>query len=687
MEQQTLTPPPPSLPAVSTAQVPPPLATYPDSLDSSPHSRNTDSFGEDNTYPSNGGTTTAAQQQAGLTKLRLMCSYGGHIVPRPHDKSLCYVGGETRMVVVDRHVTLFDLIQRLSKTLLRSSNLALPSATASFTLKYQLPSEDLDSLISVTTDEDLENMIDEYERLNSSAHVSKTSRLRLFLFPTKPDSASSIGSLLENSVKSEDWFLSALNGSTSGFSDTTSVNCLLNLDDDVSVPEKKGVIGKNSKANSSAQDLHSVPDLERTSSFGSASSAPSLASLPPIRVHVDDNINNNQKERIIEEQFSQMSVHQQHQKQQDDGGYVAVPAPVVPLSSSSTPVAAEYANPVFSEDERSDYLKQQQQQQQYQQKQSSGFDLASSDSISSDGRPKPAMIYQDQLGQIQTSNNNNRPTDLNNIPDQNTRIQMLQQQQQQQQQIADSAYLMSMSNAQVDPQHAQMHHQQPQFIHTAVPPPQYIQHHPPGAVPVPSYYQMYPPPSQHPHHLPLDQQNFVYYMPARQAPHGYNLQMQPQSAGYADVSSATATSLSHNQAPLPPPAAYTTNRPPAQTAPNSELPAGVYGTTNSGAPQFVQVSSNQPQPQPQPQLQPQYVGYSQIHHPSQSVASSVSGAGANYGYEFTDPVQGQHMYYAAPQQLPPQSAAQFQTVTADSGSYLATDHTTKQQQHGRTQQP
>ncbi|KAL0463535.1 UNVERIFIED_CONTAM: hypothetical protein Slati_0241100 [Sesamum latifolium] len=25
-------------------------------------------------------------------KAPLMCSYGGHIVPRPHDKTLCYVG-------------------------------------------------------------------------------------------------------------------------------------------------------------------------------------------------------------------------------------------------------------------------------------------------------------------------------------------------------------------------------------------------------------------------------------------------------------------------------------------------------------------------------------------------------------------------------------------------------------------
>ncbi|KVH96264.1 Phox/Bem1p [Cynara cardunculus var. scolymus] len=681
--EQTPTPPPPSLSATAaTVATTTTTATYPDSLDSSPRSRNTDSWGEDNSlYPSNNGTTTALPQ-LGLTKLRLMCSYGGHIVPRPHDKSLCYVGGDTRIVVVDRHTTLSDLTLRLSKILFRSSSSSsLTSTTASvFTLKYQLPSEDLDSLISVTTDEDLENMIDEYERLNSSSDVNKSSRLRLFLFPTKPESVSSIGSLLENSTKSEDWFLNALNGTTSGFSDTSSVNCLLGLDDDASVPEKKdldhkGVIGKNPKGNNSAQDVRSVPDLERTSSFGSASSSPSLASLPPIRVHVDDN----QKVGGIEEQFSQMSVRPQHHKHQDDGGYVAAPAPVV-----VTGVPMNSPKRVLSEDERSEQgsqiAYQKHQQQQYQQKQSMGFDLASSDSVSSDGRQKPPMIYQDQLVQIQSSNNNNRTTDLNNPPDQNTRIQM----QQQQQQIADSAYLMSISTTQVDTQHPQLHHQQPQFIHTAVPPPQYIQHHPSGAVPMASYYQMYPSQNQHhPHHPAIDQQNFVYYMPARQAPHGYNLQMQqqqqqPQPTSYAEAPPASATTLPHNQ---PPPSSYTTSRT-AQT-PKSDLPAGVFGTTNSGGSQFVQVPSSQHQPQPQPQ--PQYVGYSQIHHPSQSVASSVAGGGANYGYEYADPAQRQHMYYAA-QQLPPQSAAQYQTVTGESGSYLPADSSTKQQP-GRTPQP
>lgn len=143
-------PPPPQAPlpsatspntSATTAQLihPEPVA--------SPRSHNVDSSWDEPLPPVPGGA-----------KLRLMCSYGGHIIPRPHDKSLCYLGGETRIVVVDRHSSLSSLSSRLSRTLLDGR---------SFTLKYQLPNEDLDSLVSITTDEDLENMIEEYDRTTS----------------------------------------------------------------------------------------------------------------------------------------------------------------------------------------------------------------------------------------------------------------------------------------------------------------------------------------------------------------------------------------------------------------------------------------------------------------------------------------------------------------------------------------
>ncbi|CAA0832990.1 Octicosapeptide/Phox/Bem1p family protein [Striga hermonthica] len=237
-------------------------------------------------------------------KLRLMCSYGGHIVPRPHDKALSYVGGDSRIVVADRHATLSDLHRRLSRSLLRDQP---------FSLKYQLPSEELDSLISVSTDEDLENMVEEYDRLNSASagDVSKPGRLRLFLFPKSESSVERI--LAETaSAKSEEWFFSALNGksgahsaaaSDRGFSDSSSVNCLLGLDDDIvgkaSVVEsgggagfddlKAGVNGnENPNGNNHVinQDVQSVPNspmLGTSSSFGSTSSSPSVANLPPIK--------------------------------------------------------------------------------------------------------------------------------------------------------------------------------------------------------------------------------------------------------------------------------------------------------------------------------------------------------------------------------------------------------------------
>ncbi|KAJ4849655.1 hypothetical protein Tsubulata_009653 [Turnera subulata] len=134
-------PPLPPLPTPSSAAASLHL-NYPESVDSSPRSHTTNTFHEP--LPLVPGS-----------KLRLMCSYGGHIIPRPHDKSLTYVGGETRMVVIDRHSSLLSLTSRLSRTLLNGRP---------FTLKYQLPNEELDSLISVTVDEDLENMIEEYDR-------------------------------------------------------------------------------------------------------------------------------------------------------------------------------------------------------------------------------------------------------------------------------------------------------------------------------------------------------------------------------------------------------------------------------------------------------------------------------------------------------------------------------------------
>lgn len=396
-------PPPPSLSSTAvastsiptaTAAVPPPLphphvtSSYPESLDSSPRSRTTDGWDE-LPAPSGGGGGGSAVS----SKLRLMCSYGGHILPRPHDKSLCYMGGDTRIVVVDRNSSLSSLVSRLSNTLLNGR---------SFTLKYQLPSEDLDSLISVTTDEDLDNMIEEYDRTISASNSTKPSRLRLFLFTSKPEATQSMGQILESSAKSDDWFLNALNSAgllNRGFSDSdTNVNRLLGLDDTLALRSNSGDNNSNSnnrdgddgsvksakqqqqqqqeqiqqpppqqqQQQQGGQDVHCLPDspmLDTSSSFGSTSSSPSLANLPPIRVHVEEpggvKVMQDQRNLGIEEQFARFNVGNKQVQHQQDDGFAAIssppPMPVTIALPAAATVSNEFQTRVISDDERSDH--------------------------------------------------------------------------------------------------------------------------------------------------------------------------------------------------------------------------------------------------------------------------------------------------------------------------------------------
>lgn len=347
-------PPPLSpLPATAATSI---HINYPESVESSPRSHTADTFHEP--LPLIPGA-----------KLRLMCSYGGHIIPRPHDKSLCYVGGETRIVVVDRHSCLSSLTSRLSHTLLDGRP---------FTLKYQLPHEDLDSLVSVTTDEDLDNMIEEYDRITSSSSSALApSRIRLFLFFGKPETAASMGPLLAD-AKSETWFVDALNGSAlfqRNLSDTATMDCLVNLDNDHHLHESEaqaecveGSEGENKEGKINVQvavvhqDLQAMmpdsPIVENGSSFGSSSSSPSMCNLPPIRVRVED------RHRVsAEEQFAQTTFAQVVQKQDDGYGLLSAALPPLPTALATVGnVAAlnpaggssENLNRALSDDERSD---------------------------------------------------------------------------------------------------------------------------------------------------------------------------------------------------------------------------------------------------------------------------------------------------------------------------------------------
>ncbi|CAH9125708.1 unnamed protein product [Cuscuta epithymum] len=166
--------------------------SYPESGDSSPRSReiefeNTPWDDPNQPLPPN-------------FKVKFMCSYGGKIQPRPHDNQLTYVGGETKILSVERGVKFPHFVSKLASL--------CDFETVSF--KYQLPGEDLDALISVTTDDDLEHMMHEYDRLYKAS--PKPARLRLFIFPSNPPAMTPSQSFGSDDVKSvKERFVDALN--------------------------------------------------------------------------------------------------------------------------------------------------------------------------------------------------------------------------------------------------------------------------------------------------------------------------------------------------------------------------------------------------------------------------------------------------------------------------------------------
>ncbi|KAG6394309.1 hypothetical protein SASPL_144893 [Salvia splendens] len=119
----------------------------------------------------------------GTKKVKLLCSYGGQIKSRPSDHHLSYLGGDTKIVAVDRAVKFSQFSAKLKSLL---------SDAAEISVKYQLPGEDLDALVSLIDDDDVEHMMIEYDRMQRIS--PKPARLRIFVFnisaPVKPVAAS-----------------------------------------------------------------------------------------------------------------------------------------------------------------------------------------------------------------------------------------------------------------------------------------------------------------------------------------------------------------------------------------------------------------------------------------------------------------------------------------------------------------
>ncbi|KAH9323153.1 hypothetical protein KI387_017792, partial [Taxus chinensis] len=120
-----------------------------------------------------------SDDSSGSNRVKFLYSYGGRILPRPGDAKLRYAGGETRVMAANRNITFADLMAKITEAL-----------GSSPVLKCQLPTEDLDALISIKSDEDLENVLEEYDRLRATQGSSKV-RAFLFLKPRSPPATDS----------------------------------------------------------------------------------------------------------------------------------------------------------------------------------------------------------------------------------------------------------------------------------------------------------------------------------------------------------------------------------------------------------------------------------------------------------------------------------------------------------------
>ncbi|KAM0936210.1 putative protein kinase TKL-Pl-6 family [Dioscorea sansibarensis] len=101
--------------------------------------------------------------------MKFLCSFGGRILPRPSDRKLRYVGGDTRILRINRDISWREL---MCKT--------LAICHQPHTIKYQLPGEDLDALVTVSSDEDVQIMMEECSLLGGES----SQKLRLFLLPS-----------------------------------------------------------------------------------------------------------------------------------------------------------------------------------------------------------------------------------------------------------------------------------------------------------------------------------------------------------------------------------------------------------------------------------------------------------------------------------------------------------------------
>ncbi|XWS73027.1 hypothetical protein CRYUN_Cryun02cG0090700 [Craigia yunnanensis] len=138
-------------------------------------------------------------------KVKFLCSFGGKILPRPSDRMLRYVGGQTRIISLRRDVSFNEFVRKMVDTYGQP-----------VVIKYQLPDEDLDALVSISCSDDLDNMMDEYEKVVERSSDG-SAKLRVFLFSASeldPSGMVQFGDLHDNGQK----YVEAVNGIMDGAS-------------------------------------------------------------------------------------------------------------------------------------------------------------------------------------------------------------------------------------------------------------------------------------------------------------------------------------------------------------------------------------------------------------------------------------------------------------------------------------
>ncbi|KAG6382283.1 hypothetical protein SASPL_158056 [Salvia splendens] len=193
-------------------------------------------------------------------RLKLLCSFGGTIMPRPSDRKLRYVGGETRILRINKDISWEELKQKASAVY-----------NEPHSIKYQLPGEDLDALVSVSSDEDLQNMMEECKAFGDGG----SQKLRIFLISNNELDDSQLA-LESTEGESEIQYVVAVNGMDFG-SRRNSINVDLgnNLDEllNSSVVRETGQTGVSLATGSTVHP-------ERVSSLSNLSSRVELPSSP-----------------------------------------------------------------------------------------------------------------------------------------------------------------------------------------------------------------------------------------------------------------------------------------------------------------------------------------------------------------------------------------------------------------------